>query len=65
MATLEIDGRIVTVDDRFLQLSPEAQQARVNEIAASLNPGKYQRATMFDAAAAPKKPSRRLVGEPL
>jgi hypothetical protein len=62
MATLEIDGQAVTVDDGFLKLSPEAQQAKVNEIAASLNPDKYP--AMIDASTA-KKPSRRLVGRRL
>jgi hypothetical protein len=36
MATLNIGGRKVTVDDGFLQLSPEQQNATVEEIAASL-----------------------------
>lgn len=37
MATLNINGRRVTVDDSFLQLSPEQQEATVNEIASSFN----------------------------
>lgn len=36
MATLEINGRDVEVDDSFLSLTPEQQEATVNEIAASL-----------------------------
>lgn len=36
MATLTINGQQVTVDDSFLQLSPEQQEATVEEIAASL-----------------------------
>ncbi len=36
MATLNINGRKVTVDDSFLQMSPEEQSATVEEIAASL-----------------------------
>lgn len=36
MATLNINGRRVTVDDSFLNLSPEQQNATVEEIAASL-----------------------------
>jgi hypothetical protein len=36
MATLEINGRKVEVDDSFRSLSPEQQQATVEEIAASL-----------------------------
>lgn len=37
MATLNIQGQKVTVDDSFLQLSPEQQNATVDEIASSLN----------------------------
>lgn len=36
MATLNIEGRKVTVDDSFLKLSPEDQNATVEEIAKSL-----------------------------
>lgn len=36
MATLEINGRDVEVDDSFLSLTPEQQNATVEEIAASL-----------------------------
>lgn len=36
MATLTINGRKVTVDDRFRSLSPEQQEATVEEIAGSL-----------------------------
>jgi hypothetical protein len=36
MATLEINGRDVEVDDIFLSLTPEQQNATVEEIAASL-----------------------------
>ncbi|WP_376711063.1 hypothetical protein [Pseudochrobactrum lubricantis] len=36
MATLNINGKRVKVDDNFLQLSPEQQEATVNEIAGSL-----------------------------
>ncbi len=35
-ATLNINGKKVTVDDSFLKLSPEEQNATVEEIAASL-----------------------------
>lgn len=42
MATLNINGRRVTVDDSFLQLSPEQQEATVNEIAASFAPQQEQ-----------------------
>ena len=36
MATLNIDGQRVKVDDSFLSLSPEEQESAVNEIAGSL-----------------------------
>jgi hypothetical protein len=36
MATLNIGGQRVSIDDGFLQLAPEQQQATVEEIAASL-----------------------------
>lgn len=36
MATLTINGQKVTVDDKFLSLSPEQQDATVDEIAASI-----------------------------
>ena len=36
MATLTIGGKKVKVDDRFLSLTPEQQQATVDEIASSL-----------------------------
>src|SRR5690606_22029943 len=39
MATLTINGRSVTVDDSFRNLSPEQQEATVNEIAQSLGVG--------------------------
>jgi hypothetical protein len=38
MATLDIGGRKVTVDDGFLSLPPDQQSATVEEIAASLGP---------------------------
>lgn len=50
MATLNIEGRRVTVDDAFLKLSPEDQQATVDEIASSLPtirpPDKYEQAAI-------------------
>jgi hypothetical protein len=36
---LEINGRVVEVDDSFAELSPEDQQKTVNEIASSLSTG--------------------------
>jgi hypothetical protein len=62
MATLEIDGQPVTVDDSFLKLSPEQQQAKVDEIAASLRRGKYQNSATRELPLSFEKPSRRLVG---
>jgi hypothetical protein len=38
MATLDINGQHVNVDDSFLKLSPDEQQATVDHIAASLSP---------------------------
>ena len=35
MPTLNIDGRKVSVDDSFLKLTPEQQNATVDEIASS------------------------------
>jgi hypothetical protein len=51
MATIEIDGRRVAVNDAFLKLSPEEQNATVDEIAASFKsskpaPDKYQQAAI-------------------
>jgi hypothetical protein len=42
MATLEINGRRVEVDDSFRSLSPEQQQATVEEIASSLGAARQQ-----------------------
>lgn len=42
MATLNIGGRRVTVDDSFLSLSPEQQQTTVDEIEASFGAGHSQ-----------------------
>lgn len=39
MATLTVNGRKVKVDDSFLSLPPDQQEATVNEIAASLGQG--------------------------
>jgi hypothetical protein len=49
MATLNIEGRNVQVDDSFLKLSPADQQATVDEIASSFAapaPDKYQQAAI-------------------
>jgi hypothetical protein len=62
MATREIDGRPVTVDDSFPELSLEQQQAKANEIAVSLTLGKYQYSATRDGPMSSKKPSRRLIG---
>lgn len=42
MATLNINGKRVKVDDSFLQLSPEQQQATVEEIAGQLGASQPQ-----------------------
>lgn len=42
MATLNIGGKKVKVDDAFLRMSPEQQQATVEEISASLGPSAQQ-----------------------
>lgn len=43
MATLNINGKRVKVDDSFLNLSPEQQQAAVEEIAAQIGAAEPQR----------------------
>lgn len=63
MATLTINGRQVTVDDSFLQLSPEQQEATVEEIAASfgsspslsdnVDPWVTERANLIESAQQP------------
>lgn len=45
MATLNIGGRRVTVDDSFMQLSPEQQNATVEEIASSFGAPQASSAT--------------------
>jgi hypothetical protein len=53
MATLNIEGRRVTVDDSFLKLSPDQQQSTVDDIASSLAgpaPDKYQQAAADEKA---------------
>jgi hypothetical protein len=47
MATLDIAGRKVTVDDGFLSMSPDQQNATVEEIAASLGPAPAAGAETF------------------
>lgn len=44
MPTLNIEGKKVKVDDSFLQLSPEEQQATVEEIAKQIGTGQQQSA---------------------
>lgn len=51
MATLEIEGRRVTVDDSFLSLSREEQEATVAEIAQSLKPAIAAPAKNYDGGA--------------
>lgn len=51
MATLEIEGKRVTVDDSFLSLSREEQEATVAEIAQSLKPAIAAPAKNYDGGA--------------
>lgn len=53
MPTLDIGGRKVKVDDGFLQLSPDEQNATVEEIAKSLEVGAEQPPQAASQAAAP------------
>lgn len=57
MPVLDIGGREVTVDDRFLSLSPDQQNAAVDEIATSLKIG---RATPASPASIPIAPARSI-----
>lgn len=57
MATLNIGGRRVTVDDSFLSLSPEQQNATVDEIARSL--GSAPEPAAPAARGAPEKPAAK------
>lgn len=50
MATLTINGQRVTVDDSFLSLSPEQQEATVDEIAQSLGAQQPQSEAYAQAA---------------
>lgn len=52
MTTLNIEGKRVTVDDSFLSLSPEEQEATVNEIARQMG------VSPTDAGKAPPGPAR-------
>jgi len=70
MAKLTINGQTVTVDDSFLSLSPEQQDATVDEIAASMGasgtPGEVASpsAAYEDALAGGSAASQRLQGGP-
>lgn len=55
MGTLTVNGRKVTVDDSFANLTPEQQQATVDEIAASMGGGESA-APQAAAPAAPAAP---------
>lgn len=57
MATLNIEGRKVTVDDGFLKLTPEQQNATVDEIARTLGAGKPALEVPSIAAAAAAAPT--------
>lgn len=56
MGTLTINGRKVTVDDGFANLTAEQQEATVNEIAAQM--GSQPGAVSGSAAAEPPKPTK-------
>lgn len=66
MATLNINGKRVKVDDSFLSLSPEQQNATVDEIAASIGaaPAQPQPAALEGALAAASQASQKLKGGP-
>lgn len=57
MATLNINGRRVNVDDTFLALPPEQQETTVNEIAASMQGSGRQAVAKALAAKAPSPAS--------
>jgi hypothetical protein len=52
MATLNIEGRKVTVDDSFMKLSPDEQNATVEEIAKTLTPAAAAAPSVLSQAAA-------------
>lgn len=52
MATLNIEGRKVSIDDGFLKLSPDEQNATVEEIAKSLGAGQPKAPSVLSQAAA-------------
>lgn len=60
MARLIVNGKPVKVDDSFLSLTPEQQEATVNEIAASMGQGTP--APSNQAFAAASEASRKLSG---
>lgn len=57
MATLNIEGRKVTIDDSFLKLSPDEQNATVEEIAKSLGAAPAASAPPLIAQAAAAAPA--------
>lgn len=61
MPTLNIEGRKVTVDDSFLKLSPEQQNATVDEIVSSF---KSQSAPAEPKPASPSIPERAVAAAP-
>lgn len=70
MATINIEGHTVTVDDRFLSMSADEQNKAVDEIGASLglaptNPGNpRQSSAAFDEAMATASAASRKFGQP-
>lgn len=65
MATLNIGGTKVTVDDAFLSLSPEEQAATVEEIASSLGGAAQPSQGYTDALAAGSEASQFFAPEPV
>ncbi|WAJ28937.1 hypothetical protein [Antarcticirhabdus aurantiaca] len=66
MPTLTIEGRSVTVGDEFLSMSPEQQNAAVEEIGRSLGlapAGGEESPAMKDALASASRRSRQFFGE--
>lgn len=63
MATLNIGGQRIQVDDSFLKLSPEQQNSTVEEIASSLGNSKPEPVATPEAPQAPQKSFLQNAGE--
>lgn len=62
MATLNIGGKKVKVGDEFLRMTPEQQNAAVEEIAGQIGAGSAQSPVMQEALAAGSRASQRFNG---